>query len=146
MNATPSKDKPLNRRGFLGWLLTGSLAGSALIGLAALGRFLSFQGQSSQPTEYDLGPAADFPEGSRTDIPEIPAIIIHNQAGFIALSLVCPHLGCTVNVTREGFTCPCHGSRFQTDGSLRNGPAAKPLPSLRVEVNAAGNLIVYTRN
>ncbi|NJD59563.1 MAG: Rieske (2Fe-2S) protein [Anaerolineae bacterium] len=144
MHAIPSKDKRISRRSFLSWLLKGSLAASGLLGVAALGRFLSFQGQSSQPTEYDLGPALDYPSDSRTAIPEIPAMIIHNQAGFTAISLVCPHLGCTVNVTSEGITCPCHGSRFLADGSLRNGPASKALTSMRAEVDAAGHLIVST--
>ncbi len=144
MNATPSKDNRLSRRSFLSWLLKASLAASGLLGVAALGRFLSFQSQTGQPSEYDLGPAADYPSGTRTPIPEIPAMIIHGQAGFSAISLVCPHLGCTANVTSEGFTCPCHGSHFLSDGSLRNGPASKPLASLRVEVNDAGHLVVYT--
>jgi cytochrome b6-f complex iron-sulfur subunit len=144
MNATPSKDKHISRRGFLSWLLKGSLAASALLGVAALGRFFSFQSQTSQPSEYDLGPAADYPLNSSTPIPEIPAMVIHSQAGFNAISLVCPHLGCIVNVASDGFACPCHGSRFLPDGSLRNGPASKPLTNLRVEVNSAGHLIVYT--
>ncbi len=143
MPATPSNDNPVSRKTFLSWLLKGSLAGSALLGLGALGRFISFESEPAKPSQYDLGPATDFPAGSRTPIALIPALILHNDAGFIALSLVCPHLGCTVNINEDGFACPCHGSRFTADGNLRNGPASKPLTSLRVEVNPSGHLIVY---
>ena len=144
MNAMPPKDKHLSRRGFLGWLAKSSLVGSALLGLGALGRFISFQGAAIPPSTYDLGPATDYPEGSHTPVPTAQAMIIHTEQGYSALSLVCPHLGCTVKVTSEGFSCPCHGSRFTPDGSLRNGPASHPLTSLRVGVNADGHLIVYT--
>ncbi len=144
MNAMPAKDRPVSRRSFLGWLVRGSLAGSALLGLGALGRFISFQSEQSSPSQYDLGSASDYPTGTRTVVSVPPAIIIHNEQGFSALSLVCPHLGCQVNVNSDGFACPCHGSRFQLDGSLRNGPTSRPLTALRVEVNSVGHLIVYT--
>jgi cytochrome b6-f complex iron-sulfur subunit len=121
-----------------------SLAGSALFGLGALGRFISFQNEASPPREYDVGPATDFPAGSRTLVTAAKAMIMHNQQDYSALSLVCPHLGCTVNVTNDGFACPCHGSRFTLDGSLRNGPASHPLTSLKVKMSADGHLIVYT--
>jgi cytochrome b6-f complex iron-sulfur subunit len=143
MNATPSKDKPISRRGFLGWLIRGSLAGSALLGVGALARFMSYESQSSPPTQVDLGPASDYPRGSRSVVAAANLLVIHNEQGFNALSLVCPHLGCTVNVTGEGFTCPCHGSRYLADGSLRNGPASRSLTSLRIEVNPDGHLVVF---
>ena len=145
MSAMPSKDKPISRRGFLGWMVKISLTGSALLGLGALGRFISYNSETSPPSEIDLGPAVDYPNSSRRTVSSGQAIVIHNEQGYSALSLVCPHLGCTVNQTSDGFACPCHGSRFMTDGSLRNGPASHPLAKLRVEVNAEGHLILYTR-
>jgi cytochrome b6-f complex iron-sulfur subunit len=144
MNAMPPKDEPLSRRGFLNLMVKASLAGSALIGLGMLVRYFSFQSETSLPTQYDLGPASDYPFGSRIAVPSAQAVIIHNSQGYSAISLVCPHLGCVVNVNSDGFACPCHGSRFLLDGSLRNGPASKPLTVLRVEENAEGHLILYT--
>ena len=46
-----------------------------------------------------------------------------------ALSAVCPHLGCIVhwNSLEGTWDCPCHGSRFGTDGRVLNGPAAAGL-------------------
>jgi cytochrome b6-f complex iron-sulfur subunit len=145
MNAMPLKDKPLSRRNFLSWLVKSSLTGSALLGLGALGRFISFQSEQSPPSQYDLGFEADYPFGSRTPLSAVQAIVIHNEQGFSALSLVCPHLGCQVNVSSDGFACPCHGSRFLPDGSLRSGPASRPLTALQVEANDQGHLILYMR-
>jgi glycine/D-amino acid oxidase-like deaminating enzyme/nitrite reductase/ring-hydroxylating ferredoxin subunit len=44
-------------------------------------------------------------------------------------SAVCPHLGCIVswNPTERSWDCPCHGSRFDPNGKLLNGPAIGPL-------------------
>jgi cytochrome b6-f complex iron-sulfur subunit len=144
MNAMPRKGNPLSRRSFLNLVGKGSLAGSALFGLTMLVRYFSFQSEANPPNQFDLGMASDFPLGSRISVQSVPATIIHDNQGYHAISLVCPHLGCVVKTTSDGFTCPCHGSRFLPDGSLRNGPASKPLTVLRVETNIEGHLILYS--
>lgn len=44
-------------------------------------------------------------------------------------SAVCTHMGCIVqfNSTEKTWDCPCHGSRFGTDGHPINTPAVSPL-------------------
>ncbi len=46
-----------------------------------------------------------------------------------AVSPICTHLGCQVNFNRaeQSWDCPCHGSRFATDGSVLHGPAVHRL-------------------
>ena len=95
-------------------------------------------------TEFDIGLAENYPIGSRSLIPEVPALLIHNQSGFSALSLVCAHLGCTVEQKDNGFDCPCHGSRYDSNGNVLRGPAQKPLRSLRVEITSDQHLILHT--
>jgi glycine/D-amino acid oxidase-like deaminating enzyme/nitrite reductase/ring-hydroxylating ferredoxin subunit len=59
------------------------------------------------------------------------AVYRDDQGVLHQLSAVCTHLGCIVHWnTLEGtWDCPCHGSRFGTDGRVLNGPAITPLES-----------------
>jgi Rieske Fe-S protein len=46
-----------------------------------------------------------------------------------AVSLRCTHMGCLLrfNGAERSWDCPCHGSRFDVDGAVLEGPAVKPL-------------------
>lgn len=48
---------------------------------------------------------------------------------LVERSATCTHVGCIVhwNPLETCWDCPCHGSQFQPDGSVINGPAIRPL-------------------
>ena len=52
-----------------------------------------------------------------------------SDGGFIALSLRCTHLGCSINWEddKNQFICPCHSSAFRIDGEVLNPPAPSAL-------------------
>ncbi len=85
----------------------------------------------------------NYPVGTRILFPDIPALLIHDERGFSGLSLVCTHLGCTVEQKNGGFVCPCHGSRYDEQGGVRHGPAEKALYSLRIETTGDDRLHLY---
>ncbi len=59
---------------------------------------------------------------------ELNIIVLHlGENEYIALSPICTHLGCRVRKARDGFECPCHGSRYDLNRRVINGPAAKSL-------------------
>jgi len=134
----------ISRRDFLKLARDGFLYLSGALALGGLLRFLEYDPNPAPKTEFDLGSASNFPLNSRTLLSNPQAVLLHTENGFSALSLVCTHLGCTVEQKTDGFTCPCHGSRFDSNGTVINGPAEKPLRSLRVETTNEGNLKLFT--
>ena len=113
------------------------------LGLSGLAYFLSYEMDPAPPSQYDLGPADDYLHGTSTLLLHIPAVLIHNNDGFMALSLVCTHLGCTVEEHKDsGYECPCHGSKYDGQGFVTRGPSNTPLKRLPVEINEAGNIIL----
>jgi len=133
-----------SRRDFLKLTRNGLLWLSAALGLGGLFRFLDYEANPVPKSEFDLGPTTNYPTGSRTLLVDVPAVLIHTENGFSALSLTCTHLGCTVEQIEDEFVCPCHGSHFDLDGELLHGPAAQPLTSLRIETTEDGKLILHT--
>jgi len=134
----------LSRRDFLNFITTALLTISSALGIGALFSYLNYQTEPPVKTEFDIGPAENYPIGSRSLIPDVPALLTHNPNGFSALSLVCTHLGCTVEQTAYGFACPCHGSRYDSNGSVLRGPTQKPLRLLYVEITSDQHLILHT--
>lgn len=59
-----------------------------------------------------------------------PVAVYRDEDGEIhALSATCTHLGCLVswNGGEESWDCPCHGSRFDIDGTVLDTPAVSDL-------------------
>ncbi|HSI71165.1 MAG TPA: FAD-dependent oxidoreductase [Gillisia sp.] len=62
-------------------------------------------------------------------------VAVHRTATgeFKAFSAVCTHMGCVVNWNNaeKSWDCPCHGTRFDVDGEVLEGPAFDPLPRIK---------------
>ena len=63
---------------------------------------------------------------------------------FLALSSVCPHLGCQVHweAQNERFFCPCHNGIFDPEGVATGGPPGEAGQSLpQFPLKAEGGLL-----
>ncbi|MDF7824266.1 Rieske (2Fe-2S) protein [Pontiellaceae bacterium B12227] len=93
-----------------------------------------------------LIPVDDLPDvGDELVFDDMKVVVRrHSEEKVAAISLVCTHLGCTVNVVETGFQCPCHGSQYDSDGLVVGGPAPKTLPWLEVKVVPGGQIEIDT--
>lgn len=142
--------KSSNRREFL--LRLGTGAGIAAIGYQGVASLRSLVPNVSYdaPTTVKVGLPGDFPDGLKF-LPDLRLFVFREGKIFHAISAVCTHLGCTVRAEAlsqaekrtvggqelrltHRFQCPCHGSRYEGDGTNVSGPAPKPLAWYQLSV------------
>lgn len=100
--------------------------GAAFVGNAVAGRLVA-AGTSVLP-----GSAADLAPGTSGRFQEgvdVVAAYRDREGVLHRVSAACTHMGCLVSLdeTAEKWQCPCHGSRFELDGRVLEGPATTPL-------------------
>ncbi|MDT5242728.1 MAG: hypothetical protein QOD36_104 [Mycobacterium sp.] len=86
------------------------------------------------PAAKAIAKTSDVPVGSGVIVGEV--VVTQPSAGeFKGFSAKCTHKGCTVDKVVDGtIDCPCHGSKFNLDGTVAKGPAQKPLEAQAVTV------------
>jgi cytochrome b6-f complex iron-sulfur subunit len=118
------------RRNFLTWgLMTAGLLASfgAAAGFAA--RYIYPRRALRRMREIFLTPLRDVPTG-KGKVYDLPgggtALVTHTGTEVVALSNVCPHLGCKVHWEEDNrrFFCPCHNGVFDPSGKALSGPPA----------------------
>jgi len=145
MSAMPSNPSVAgrSRRDFLKLCISYLLGATGVLAAGGVVRFLDYDTEPANSRQFNLGPPSQYAEGSRTLLKDVPALLVRSKAGFTAMSLVCTHLGCTVEEKPDGFACPCHGSRYDGQGQVLRGPAGRALRRLRVDTDPDGDLILY---
>jgi nitrite reductase/ring-hydroxylating ferredoxin subunit len=127
------------RRNFMKriWLVLGVVAITEFIWFIISLLRPSKDTHKSRPAESLrlIGSVEEFPAGSVTPDRVNRLYIVREKDGaFLALSLTCPHLGCSVlwNEETQQFDCPCHSSSFDRRGIVLSSPAPRPLDFLPV--------------
>ncbi len=68
------------------------------------------------------------------------------DAMFIVFSNRCMHLGCPVQAAQGlGFSCPCHGGQYDTEGRRIAGPPIRPLDRFQWEIKNSDELWITQR-
>jgi Rieske Fe-S protein len=130
-----------SRRFFLKVIASMPLAG------AVLGCGADDSGEPAAFGDISAGNVADVPVGTLRRIDSQPAVIARDANGLYAMTITCTHRGCDVTAVGSGdaaaLDCPCHGSRFDRNGSVIRGPASSPLAHFAVELDPSGSITVH---
>ena len=157
--AEAAAPRRVTRRTFIGWWMAGILTAFAVTGVLPILVFFwpaPPKGQTKGPITIALDkPLDQLPEGSATKIlsPTSPnsafimadgggdnakgdlafgGYVVKTSGNVEVFAQNCSHLGCSINFNQAAgtFDCPCHGSRFNLDGTVLHGPAQAPLSNL----------------
>jgi Rieske Fe-S protein len=129
-----------------------AVAGPALVLLADPATKVTVTGPTAP---LDLGPAEQFRAGAEPRRVDVVAPVIKDAwtaarnvllgaawirrtapDKLVALSAVCPHLGCAVgwDTAAGNFLCPCHDSRFSPTGQKLTGPSERGMDELPLQL------------
>jgi Rieske Fe-S protein len=149
------KHLDMDRRKFLG----GSAAAVATCACAAAGLAgCSTTNPQAKPVtakagaggRLDLGPASALGVGQqlKVSVPgvEDPVLVARvSETEVRAVSIACTHWGSEMELVlaEQQFRCTNHGSLFDYDGQVLEGPASDPLPTYQV-LEENGHLFLIT--
>jgi Rieske Fe-S protein len=123
----------INRRRFI--MLAAASAAAANLSSADAG----FAGEQL----VDAGPVNTYSaDGLYEGYRDVGFFIIRRGDKLIALSSNCTHRKCRLKAERDhSFYCKCHGSTFDPNGKVTQGPAKRDLPVFPITVEK-GHLFV----
>jgi len=133
-----------SRRDFLNEITWGALGVAGLSGALWTHQFLSPDVLFEPSTTFRAGDPDLYTVNSVTFLQEQQVYIVRTEVGFYAISAVCTHLGCITQWKPEAnmIVCPCHGSKFQSNGMKIEGPATRHQPHYAINLTADGELQV----
>lgn len=127
----------INRRTFL--LLGATLATGCISKPGDTG---SFGGRKMRVVNAGL-PGLYLADGVYTRFRDQGFFLVRRGADLSALSAICTHRNCQLEAEADKtYYCPCHGSTFDADGKVTEGPARRDLPAFDISTNESGELMV----
>lgn len=150
----------MKRREFINWVGLGALASSLPMAIAACQSPEEVTDSAATAIKEKLdtspredgfaavGTVAELDENgfisAKSFVPDAVAVVRNptDTAAVIAVGSLCTHQGCTVKWDAEPglFACPCHGSTFNSDGTVATGPAEDPLKQFEAKIE--GDLVL----
>lgn len=135
---------------FINWMIAESPQNGCLIKIVN-----SQNGQESISNKFDILNSYEL------NLDKFPALLVDN--GFIEyydypygnlfitnengqikiIDLACTHAGCGTSYNSGNFYCRCHGSVFDKDGAVINGPAEKPLNRIKYKNKEVNKILIY---
>jgi cytochrome b6-f complex iron-sulfur subunit len=140
-------DRRMTRRGLL---QAGGLAAAAAAAGVVVDRAVEHGGTTSSPdtlavdggTWHVVVAAEELPVGRamRFSTGKVEGVVVNRGGGdFLALSAVCTHLGCILQLNADAgrLDCPCHNAAFGLGGDVLHHArtaALRPLPRIPARV------------
>lgn len=132
------------RRSFMG-LLAGAVSAVALPSCASVALMRVPISNGAIRLSLPRHPGLGQPGGYLKLQPEAhpaPVYVLALDDGYVALSPICTHLGCTVEIEGSALVCPCHGSTYDREGEVLRGPAERPLHAYATTLTEDGELVI----
>jgi cytochrome b6-f complex iron-sulfur subunit len=151
-NSIPLETPSMSRRQLLNFLTGAAVAATATASLYPFAKFLTPPSETSEDGAMIAKDILGNPIPASQILAEVPGTraVVAGLAGEPTYLTVeedgtlnpwgivnnCTHLGCTFpwNGIDQQFQCPCHGSRYSSEGVVLRGPANRPLKLVQVEV------------
>lgn len=145
LNIDPdSNDSRISRRSFLALMGVGAcLIGAGQLAGASILGFLYPNAMKIPPSVFPIGRPEEILRLDGKIFSPKQKVFIETLSGKVRVqTAVCTHLGCTVNMSETGYSCPCHGSTYDRHGKNTGGPAPLPLVYFKVFKGPSGELMV----
>jgi cytochrome b6-f complex iron-sulfur subunit len=129
----------MHRKEFIktvGILAVGTIGGSFLNSCAAI-KYVQYSVEGNnlvvKKSEF-----SDLPKFVLLSVNGLPAAIYlrkNETDTFTALLTQCTHKGCEVDPDYDMLLCPCHGSKYSSEGAVISPPAKDPLMKFNVSTD-----------
>jgi thiosulfate dehydrogenase (quinone) large subunit len=97
--------------------------------------------------DIPAGNVASVPVGTLQGVPGRAVILGRDSSGLYAMTAICTHAGCDMEsngtIGAQGAFCACHGSVFDAEGNVVQGPARLPLQHFAVSVDTTGAITIH---
>lgn len=152
----------MDRRTFLTWVGVGGIASSLPVAIAACSDKTATTPNETATNSPSSSAAAARADGFQTvgtaaaldqkgqlsDQKAVagPLMVVRNPEqpeALVAVNPTCTHKGCLVEwqADQKVFFCPCHDSKFATDGKVLQGPATEPLKTYEAKLEGDSVLV-----
>jgi cytochrome b6-f complex iron-sulfur subunit len=158
----------MDRRTFLGWVSLGAIASSLPVAIAACANAKEGSSVASPvPSTTASSVSTATTEGTtmaqgggfvvvgsvsqlkkegkilNEKSPIGPVLVVNPNNNLVAVNPTCSHKGCIVKweTKEQKFDCPCHDAEFGIDGSVKEGPAKKPLKVYTAKIEGDSVLV-----
>jgi Rieske Fe-S protein len=116
--------------------------GACAVGVVALAQTGCGMGVSETGGPVPAGNVSAVANPSLTRVENANLVLGRDSGGLYAMTIVCTHRQCPVDVVGLALDCPCHGSQFDVNGAVTHGPAGSPLQHRQVDLAADGTITI----